>query len=75
MWIDEWIFKEGITKAEFARRVGISRVYLTSIISGRKRGSPDVAKRIRDMTNGEVTFEDILLGDRTKRKIPPKERK
>ena len=74
MWIDEWLFKEGMSQTEFAVKVGITREYLGRIILGHVRGSPDVAKKIQEMTNGEVTLEEILFGDRTQRKKPPKER-
>ena len=75
MWIDEWLFKEGMTQEKFANQVGISREYLNRIIAGAVRGSPDVAKKIQETTKGEVTLEEILFGDRTQRKKPPKERK
>ena len=75
MWLDEWLFNEGMTQQDFAKQVGISREYLNRIIGGAVRGSPDVAKKIQELTSGKVTLEEILFGDRTQRKKPPKERK
>lgn len=74
MWIDEWLFKEKIAVKDCAERLQISRQYLHAIISGNRRGSPDVAKKISEMTGGEVSINEILFGDREKRKKPPKER-
>lgn len=75
MWIDEWLFKEGIQQQEFANTLGITREYLGKITSGRARASKTLAKLIEFETKGEVTAEDILFGDLSKRKIPPKDRK
>lgn len=75
MWIDEWLFKEGISASEMARRMGIDRAYLNKIITGKKTAGPKIAKLIVEITNGEVPLEEILYGDRAQRKLPPKERK
>ena len=75
MWIDEWLFQEGKTIGSLAEDVGISRDYLSMIIHGKRRGSPDVAKKISEATNGEVSIHEIPFGDREERKKPPKNRK
>ncbi|MDB6081312.1 MAG: hypothetical protein JWO53_584 [Chlamydiia bacterium] len=74
IWIDEWLFKEKITIKGFADKLNISRQYLHAIISGKRRGSPDIAKKISELTNEEISITEILFGDREKRKKPPKER-
>lgn len=74
MWLDEWLFKECETVTNFAKRLGISRTHLTSIIVGRKGASPAVAQKIEELTHGEVTLREILLGDKAQRKRKPKER-
>ncbi len=74
MWIDEWLFKEKISIKAFAIKLDISRQYLHAIISGNRRGSPDIAKKISEFTKGEVSLDEILFGDRKMRKKPPKER-
>ena len=51
MWIDEWLFKEGLSQQKFAEKIGISRQYLNRIILGSARGSPDVAKKIQEITS------------------------
>ena len=75
MWIDEWLFKEGILQQEFANTLGITREYLGKITSGKVRASKTLAKLIEFETNGEVTAENVLFGDMSKRKVPPKDRK
>ena len=74
MWLDEWLFKEGETVTNFAKKLQVSRTHLTSIIVGRKGASPELAQKIEELTQGEVSFRDILLGDKAQRKKKPKER-
>lgn len=74
MWLDEWLFKEGETVTSFAKRLNISRTHLTSIIVGRKGASPELAQKIEEMTHGQVSLREILLGDKAQRGKKPKER-
>lgn len=75
MWLDEWLFNEGETVTNFAKKLNVTRVHLSAIISGKRRAGIDLAKRISEMTQGKITTDDILYGNRQERKKPPKERK
>lgn len=75
MWIDDWRHKEKITVTKLAKMLKTSRTHLSKVISGATQAGPDLAKRIVEITGGEVSLEDILYGDKAKRKLPPKERK
>jgi transcriptional regulator with XRE-family HTH domain len=63
-----WLFQERWSVTDFARQLGISRSYLTLILSGTRRGSPRLALEIEQKTGGKVTKDEILYRDRTKKK-------
>ncbi len=69
MWLKEWLFKKNITVVDFAKTLGISREMLSSVISGRIRGSAKIAKSIEVHTKGAITMEDVLLGDKKTRHL------
>lgn len=61
MQLKEYLDTSRISKARFARRIGVSRSYISHLLSGGiKHPSMDVAKRIVDATAGKVNFEDLL---------------
>lgn len=54
------------SKAALAKRVGISKTWMSQIISGRQPCSPELAVKIFDATSGEVRKEDLrpdIFGD------------
>lgn len=55
----QWFEARKANKAEFARRVGISRSHLTLIIQGKRGVSVDVAKRIAEETGGDFSPSDF----------------
>ena len=75
MWLDEWLFNEGETVTNFAKKLKITRVHLGAIISGKRRAGVDLAKRISDMTDGKITTDEILYCDRKERNKPLKARR
>ena len=68
MWLDEWIFIERTTVTAVAKKLDVSRSHISSIISGRRRASPDLAQHIEKLTKGKVTIKEILFGHKSKRK-------
>jgi len=68
MWIDEWLFKEGETVTNFAKKLKISRGHLGAVIAGRRRASPELAQHIEKLTKGRVSIRDILFKPVPKRK-------
>ena len=60
MNLDEYLFRKKISKTDFAKRVGITRNYLSLISLGRSLPSKRLAKDIEFETGGEVTIDEIL---------------
>ena len=48
-------------KEEFAKRVGITLMSLNRYERGLRQPPLDVAIRIKELTNGEVTPEDLVI--------------
>lgn len=55
-----WRKKKGLSQTEFGSRVGLQKGFVSEIERGRKRPSPESAKRIEGATNGEVTAAELL---------------
>lgn len=47
------------SKAQMAERLGISRTWLSLVISGRETCSAEMAAAIHKLTNGAVSREDL----------------
>lgn len=60
MKLREYLNKNQITQQEFANSVGVARPFITLILSGKKNPSPHLMKIIEDVTNGEVTMQDLF---------------
>lgn len=70
MKLSDWLRRAGVTRAEFARRIGVSPGAVTLIC--RDDGawlSRETAERIVAETDGAVTPNDFLLNPPTKRKV------
>lgn len=59
MDLNEYFKKHNSNIEEFCRKTGISRSAIYLYKTGRMRPSVDVALRIQEATNGEVTFDDL----------------
>lgn len=57
MDLDLWLFKNKITKKEFARTLNISRGYLQHVLFGRSIASPQLAKKVYRSTGGKVKMK------------------
>jgi len=60
MNIEDYLKKYGITKRGFARRLIITESALHKIIAGINSPRTTTAQKIVELTNGEVTFEDLF---------------
>jgi len=60
MLLSEWIVREGITRSEFAVRVGVSPSVITELCNGGHWLGRSVAQRIERETRGEVTSQDFV---------------
>ncbi len=61
MRLDLWLFLNKTTKKDFAKEIGISRGHLQEIVSGKRRPSIKLAKKIEELTEGKVTKEEMLF--------------
>jgi transcriptional regulator with XRE-family HTH domain len=60
MKLKAWLNKEGLSKTEFAKKVGITRHALYLYLKGKRQPRLDIALRIEEATNGEVTVKDLI---------------
>lgn len=61
MDLDEYLFRKKISQIEFANELGISRNHLGEILRGRRSPSVKLAKKIEELTKGEVTKEEAMF--------------
>jgi len=74
MKLKTYLYKQGYGfSVKFAQKLEIHPVYLSTLASGRCRPSPDLAQKIVEATNGEVTLEELLFPkpERAKRHDKP----
>jgi transcriptional regulator with XRE-family HTH domain len=60
MTLARFLSSREITRAAFARRIGVSRVTLQRYLAGDRFPRPDVLRRIASVTLGEVTANDFV---------------
>lgn len=60
MELKEYLFRENISATEFARRVGMSREYLSRVKNHKIKPSRHLARSIMTETQGKVTLDDLL---------------
>lgn len=60
MRLAEYLEAKGIKRGDFAREVGVSAGWVTSLCDGSGWPSRDVAEKIARATNGEVTASDFV---------------
>jgi len=59
MHLNEWLADNNMTMTAFAARVGVSRPAVSYWLRGKTRPAAAVAARIRQVTDGEVTADDL----------------
>lgn len=60
MKLEEYLSKNHLTHAAFSQKVDVSRVQITKIINGCVSPSVKLMKKIRQATNGEVSYKDLI---------------
>ncbi|NGX50922.1 MAG: hypothetical protein K1060chlam2_00774 [Chlamydiae bacterium] len=65
MLLEEYLRKSGLKKKAFAKSVEISTTNLWKIRKGISRPSLKTAKKIEEITRGEITMQELLLGERS----------
>lgn len=60
MRLGAYLRERSMTQREFAERIGVSRSYLSMLISGSKIPSLKIATKIEKETGGEVTATAML---------------
>ncbi len=60
MKLDAWAKREGLTDSELAKRLGVSQPTANRLRSGQRRPGWDVLRRIREVTDSQVTDEDFF---------------
>lgn len=60
MKLSEWLTENRVSRAEFARQVGVSGAAITQWCDGSIYPSREMAERIVEVTNGSVTPNDFL---------------
>jgi len=59
MTIDEYIAKKNLTQEDFAQMVGVKQPTVHSWIYGKKFPEPRHVRKIVEVTQGQVGFEDL----------------
>jgi transcriptional regulator with XRE-family HTH domain len=65
MHFKTWLQLKGIHQKDMADTIGIKPSSLSMILSGKTKPSLEVASRIEQITNGEITRMDLLYPDET----------
>lgn len=61
MQLKEFLDTSRVSKARFARKIGVSRSYITHLLGGGiKSPSMKVAKKIVEATEGKVQYVDLV---------------
>lgn len=60
MQLDEWLFKKKITQKWFAYEIGLNSSVFQYCVAKHRKISLPVALKIIALTDGEVTFRDLL---------------
>jgi transcriptional regulator with XRE-family HTH domain len=65
MHFKTWLQLKGIHQKDIADQIGMKPSSLSMILSGKTKPSLDVASRIEQITNGEITRMDLLYPEET----------
>jgi DNA-binding transcriptional regulator YdaS (Cro superfamily) len=60
MTFKAWIRIMGLHQIKIASDLGLSPSYLSEVMTGKKKVTPDIARRIEEYTHGEVTRLEVL---------------
>lgn len=60
MQLPDYLKTYSLTHSQFAEKVRVSQPHIANILSGKRRPSIELAKRIEIETGGEVTLDDLI---------------
>lgn len=60
MTVSDFLERRRLTQDDFARSIGVNRSFVSQLASGKKRPSPEIAKKIEAATDGEVSAASLL---------------
>jgi len=60
MKIEEFLEKENMSIAKFALNIGVHYTHILRIVNGQRRPSPELALKIEQATDGQVTRLELL---------------
>tara|TARA_B100000809_G_scaffold121754_1_gene119911 strand:- start:91 stop:291 length:201 start_codon:yes stop_codon:yes gene_type:complete len=58
--IAKFLESQGLTQADFAKRVGLSRQQINNVVRGRSNPSLRTIRKIVEVTGGEITLLDLV---------------
>jgi transcriptional regulator with XRE-family HTH domain len=61
MKLNQYFSLTRTSKQNFAEQLGVSPAYFSTIVNGKKKPSPRLAKKISELSNGYVTTDEILF--------------
>jgi transcriptional regulator with XRE-family HTH domain len=60
MRLQDYLSEHGVTRAEFARRLGVKHISVTRYVSEGRVPEPSVMEKIIEVTDGKVTANDFF---------------
>jgi len=69
MEIKEFLRKNKITQARFAKSIGISESMFSYVLNKKRRMSPELATVIQKITQGKVKAYELVFGSSEKKSI------
>jgi transcriptional regulator with XRE-family HTH domain len=60
MRLQDYLADTGVTRAEFARRIGVKHITVTRYVSEGRVPEPSVMEKIIEATEGKVTANDFF---------------
>jgi len=63
MKLIDFLSEQGISQADFAGSIGVSPATVSRYITGDRAPSSIRVRKIKEVTNGRVTADDLLCGE------------
>lgn len=55
-----WLIENRFSIEQFSKELGVGRTYMSRIVNLKKRPGYDLAKKIEDLTRGEISVEYLM---------------
>lgn len=55
-----WLIENRFSIEQFSKELGVGRTYMSRIVNLKRRPGYDLAKKIEDLTRGEITAEYLM---------------